>query len=154
MEITEICCNVTLLWQKFRESNVFAKENNKELIDEMFFGDSKFFIFHIAMWIRHTHSELLISLNFLQKWWQKYSVTKFITRTLFPQILSHTFLTKISSKQQLYKTSYLLKSWFHEIFFLWSRISRFPILCLIHLTNISWNQLTTFSKLISPFDFT
>ena len=40
------------------------------------------------------------------------------------EILSHTFLTKISWNQQFYKRS----CWFHEIFFRWERISRFSTL--------------------------
>ena len=31
-------CGVTLIWQKFRESNVFTTENTKELIRLDFYG--------------------------------------------------------------------------------------------------------------------
>ena len=43
VEITEF--SLTLLWQKFRENDVFTKELIKSLFDGIFFGESKCSVF-------------------------------------------------------------------------------------------------------------
>ena len=64
------------------------------------------------------------------------------------EILSHTFLTKISWNQQFYPKK-LLKSWFHEIFFQWERISRFSTVCALKKLLKSWFHEIFFQWLLS-----